>query len=522
MSLTVGGKKIGRVSRGAAGGSSLGDTTGLSPTGKKIGGKHVYGQPKAPPTTVQTMGLVPNTSTNQGPVYTPPPSAPLASFEPNTSTPAGPVYTPPPAQTPPASFEPTAAGGGSSPVSPGTGSAGSASSSGAPSTPLRQVTLTDDNGVQQAYEYDPNFSFISQTGRYQYDFWTKEGQKERLKNALEVSGFGTTGVQFSGGESDPTSLPGAKATINVLNAAAILYGAAGAFNSLANAGKLGQLAATPGGVQTIAGSTKTAATAANVGKTIAGVPKNPGTIANTINGIKALLTGNKLITVGVVLGTLKMTGSQIESVNKDKTDFTKESRALQQKLLDAGMYDMARELYETNKDIRTGFDQILPYIPIFGDTAAKKQILEGRDQLYEAELAFEKFEKKAIEQAKAEAEAQDAADQATADQQAADQNAIDNKLAQDKFDYQKQQDALDRKDRQTQGNAAADAQAGADATALEDQGGSTLGFGLLGTGGATQFVDKDKAARFYYSKPYEELTAAQKALLNLLKQGQQT
>jgi len=56
-----------------------------------------------------------------------------------------------------------------------------------------------------------------------------------------------------------------------------------------------------------------------------------------------------------------------------------------------------------------------------------------------------------------------------------------------------------------------------EATATTASDGSSLSFGLLGTGGATEFVDRDTASNAYFGKVYSELTPAQQRLLNLLK-----
>jgi hypothetical protein len=47
---------------------------------------------------------------------------------------------------------------------------------------------------------------------------------------------------------------------------------------------------------------------------------------------------------------------------------------------------------------------------------------------------------------------------------------------------------------------------------------SSLKFGLLHPGAATEFVDRDKASQYYFSVPYAELTPAQQVLLNKLKE----
>ena len=56
-----------------------------------------------------------------------------------------------------------------------------------------------------------------------------------------------------------------------------------------------------------------------------------------------------------------------------------------------------------------------------------------------------------------------------------------------------------------------------ESTATENSGASTLNFGILGSSGEVEFVDRDAASNVYFGKVFEELTPAQKKLLMLSK-----
>jgi hypothetical protein len=505
-------------------------TNKLEKTGKQLAVGNVERKGGGYKTGVIPSGATAVRDVPSGKVYSNAPMpAPVAPPIVPSSTlpvpPVGDVPAPPPAL-------PLQGGGGSAPSSNSPGdTALSPSNSPAPggvSTPQQQqtkpVTVFDSNGVASTFNVDPRYSFISQTGQYQHPFYTREGQAERLKNALETSGFRLSGTQFSGGSEEPTNIPGATTAINALNAAAVVYGGAKVFSSIASWSKVGALAASPGGAQLVAGTVPEAATAAGATTAVVGqVAKNPSTVAQTINFLKTMSLQNKAISIGAVLTIMGTTSNKITTVEGNRVDFSKESGDLQVDLRRVGLNDMADELYNTNKDLVDDFDSILTYVPYFGGNSNQKAIEKARDELNDANRAYEQ----AVEQEKVDAinkqledevkaadvkRQQDLTDAATKREQEltdrADSRAYEEKQKQEERAYQQQ----------TTSQAAID-QAKLDATATIDSGGSTLQFGLLGTGGSTEFVDKDKASKVYFGKVYDELTPEQKLLLNLLKGG---
>jgi len=176
------------------------------------------------------------------------------------------------------------------------------------------------------------------------------------------------------------------------------------------------------------------------------------------------------------------------------------------------------------------------YTPVIGFDLTKatiaecQSILDGAVQADEnkrkADIALAKEEEQKAEEAAKVAEEEtkrqqditDLADKRTYEEkqtaeqrtynegQEAEQRAYNEQTKEEQRNYNEQQAALE-----------AQRQAGLEATATESSGSSTLTFGLLNTGGDTQFVDRDKAAQYYFEKPYEDLTPAQKKLLMLSK-----
>lgn len=407
---------------------------------------------------------------------------------------------------------------------------------------LQTKTVVDKNGVATTYQnYDSTKSFISQTGSYEFPFWTKEGQAERVKNLFEVSGFAKTGIQFSGGEQDPTSLPGARATVNVLNAASIVYGGASLYKSMAQMGKVGSLALGPSGAETLA---------ANVAPTTtqvlaAGKPAvNPATTAHTINFIKTALASKDPVVVGSIIlsglgavaGSFKIAGSTLQNaatVEGMQTSYAKASGELQNKYLQEAekttdpiikefLLQQAKELSEKNKDIVSGYDQIRPFIPFLAGFS-ESQIHKATAELNEYNVKYDNFISRKIEEEKAVAEEAAVAEE-IATQQADAQKVIDNRnFQQQQQDDQQEFQRSEREARQAfeeRQNAIAAGQKQFDEdTQITSSEGGTLTFGLLGGGGATEFVSADRAAQAYFGKVYEELSPEQKRLLNLLKGG---
>ena len=379
--------------------------------------------------------------------------------------------------------------------------------------------------------------------QYQYDFFTKEGQAERLKNALETASFRTSptsiGGQYIHGVSET-----ATAAIDAVNILNILNAGQSVFKAIAGMGKIGQLALSAGGAQTIAA---TIPEAAGIAPTIAAVGAPAVNTVTTAAKVGFIANLFKMQGMGKVigLGAVVSAMSGATSTRKDISDYIKDSGALIMKLREEGMSEMADELAESNKDLRDGFDLYLPYIPVIGANLEKNKIQGYRDKLndnlntYDAKVRADK-EKQAADKLAADQAATIAkmtADTAkTESDRINDQKVKDEQRAYDeqkaeKERKQKQQDLVDsrryneqqqtetRSYNEQQTTAAAQREFDQSAIATEAAGSSTLNFGLLSSGGSVEFVDRDKAATVYFGKPYVELTAAQKRLLDLSKGG---
>jgi FKBP-type peptidyl-prolyl cis-trans isomerase len=204
-------------------------------------------------------------------------------------------------------------------------------------------------------------------------------------------------------------------------------------------------------------------------------------------------------------------------LNNDATAFTLSFVKDEQALRDAKLPELADEINKCAQDFKDALESG-EYNNIFtGKKNGTKALNECKDKLASGLSQVEKI--KAQEAAQKIADAQTAADtKATADvANREDQQAFQAGEAQKSRDFQQQQQQQ-QQDYQAQNNQAQwQADYNAQATATETSQGSTLTFGLLNTGGATEFVDKDKASQVYYGKNYDELTPEQQMLLNLLK-----
>jgi hypothetical protein len=492
---------------------------------------------------IPALGSTTNSVSNNLPAPNPFATIPQSAYGTSSAqygqvSPTGQVEVPPlTAQSQPT----TAASGGvnNSTPQPGTGQTSVNGSAGGVPLQTRTVQVQNPDGSSTAYTINNNDSYFNQLGKYEFDFWSSEGQKERLLAALDMtSPFNTKSVEF-GGNYVPGASEATRALILAANIGSVLTAGAAVFKALSAMNKVGAVAMSARGAEQLASTIPEASGSlpwlAKAGITGTGeAALNTKTAATSINFIKSIEFGAKLTTVGGILTILGMTGSGVLSTKEDKVKFSKDSGDLAVKLREVGMNSLADELYATNKDLVEGFDQLKPFLPLFGKSWAGTQIQDARDELNDANRAYEsavKAENEAKIAASTAADVTAAEVKAAADKAAlADKRAYDekqaaqdrqNKLAdvadQRNYDAQQQQDQrnYDAQQQATQQQS----QSYADAAALESSGGSTLTFGLLNTGGGTQFVDKDKAAQVYFGKVYDQLTPEQQMLLNLLKGG---
>lgn len=489
---------IGNVSRGSSGGYSLGSVAvtdpkaGLTASSMVPVGLDPRGQPIYAPAQANNNFYTennPNTSLATGQaVYTPPPATPGASQLPQESlSSGGPGQTTSTQNRPPEASQ-------------------SNPQAGAPQ--YRAVTVENKDGTSTTYQTDPTKSFISQTGRYEFPFWTLEGQKERLQNALETTSPRLTPTSI-GGQYIPGASEATTAVIDAANVGAILYSANKVFQTLGTMNKVGMAAITTGRAATIPEAAGTITKAAATAGTITQNTKNTASLIQLLKSTKIIVGG--VVGLGGLLTYLTTTSGRNTGTREEQVNFAKDSGELQLKLRQAGMFDMADELYETNKELEEGLNKLsilkplLPYKIKNGIAEAERELNEANTEYERVKYEQEQEELKAAEQAKAAAEEQQRAFQ------------VEEREARQEFETSEREARQEYQLQQTS-QAAAD-QARLEATETIEGSGSTLNFGLLGTGGATEFVNKDRASQYYFEKTYEELTPAQKMLLNLLKGG---
>lgn len=422
---------------------------------------------------------------------------------------------------------------GAQPTSQAPGGGGTQGVITKPESQSRKVTITNKDGSISNYQVDPKYSYISQTGQYEFDFWTAEGQKERIMNAIDTATIRTSSTAIMG-EYVPVASEATTVLIDALNVATILNAGTNIFRAIAGMNKVGSLALTANGAKELAATVPEAS--GTICKIVAAGKVVPNT-KNAATGIKLIsnLFNSKLMTrtsIGAIILGIGLTGAT--QVRKDVSDYIKDSGALALKLRDAGMNDMADELIASNKDLKDGLDVVLPYIPYLGKNIQENKIQDYIDKLNEMNLKYDEVVKAEKEKEIYDAllNEQQAAElkrqqditgledkRAYEESQQAEQRTYNEQQKAEQRTYNEEQQLEQRTYNEQEQQRQAEAQARAEAIMTETSEGSTLNFGLLNTGGATQFVDKDKAAQVYFGKVYEELTPEQKMLLNLLKGG---
>lgn len=403
------------------------------------------------------------------------------------------------------------------------------------------VTVNQDGQRATYYGVDPNTSVISQTGSYQYPFFTADGQAERVQNALATLNplrMSSTliGGKYRAGLSEATT-----GLIWAANAAAVINAAGAVFNTVRGLATVGATAATTGGAEAIAGS-NLAATGVSVtyGPTSIGVAANTANIANQIKTIAGIPAAAKnaatlggVITLTGATSAIGKSSNDKQKVKEETIKYLKDSGDLAVKLREAGLYDLADEIAAGNRDLLEGLKSTLPYIPFMTKNAKLSEIQDYIQRLDEINRSYE-----AKVKADNEREIEDALKQEKQQAEAKalqDQIALENKQSYDRAREREQRrynEAQQAKDRAyseaklaesraySESQKAADRalQLGLDSASTQAADPSSLKFGLLHPGSATEFVDRDKASQFYFTKPYNELTPEQMMLLNKLKE----
>jgi hypothetical protein len=363
-----------------------------------------------------------------------------------------------------------------------------------------------------------------------------ENSFDAIKERFKEETFATLGISIDGYQppagtqfTAPMAIPGA-GEIEKLFAKQLALNSVSknSIKNAANMEKIGKKIVSPGGIEEVASNTAEAAGNLKKGATAAGeVVDNSKNMKEILKQITkdAKAYAAPLTVIGAVFGFYygkkKSVSAGRTAIDDDATAFSKSFVQDGKTLTEAGYPELANEIYQCAEDVKTAlesgdFDNIFD-----GKEKGLKAMNECRDRLYNG---LTQVEKDKTEKAK-----QDAIDKAAADAAALEEQRLYNEQQKEEQrlynEQQKEEQRLyneAQRDEQRRYNeqqiaAQAEAEAIAEATALEGAEGSTLNFGLLSTGGAVQFVDQDKAAQVYFKKPYEELTPEQRALLNLLK-----
>ena len=383
-----------------------------------------------------------------------------------------------------------------------------------------------------AYGVNPEESFISQTGGYQYPFFTAEGQGERLQNALATLNPFRLSKTLIAGKDVPGASEATTGLIWAVNAAAVLNAAGNLWNTYKAFQAVGATASAAGGAKALASTIPQAGGVVKETVKLAPVANTANT-ARAIESVTSLIGKNKLLSIGATITLLGMGVNGQTMTRKEASDYIEESGELAVKLREAGMDDLADEIAANNRELKDNLKTILPYIPYIGKNIITGDIQDYVDRLNEITLSYEAKVKADQEAEKQRAIAEDQAAEKEKGLQEAfmqeEQRRYSEAQKREQRAYNEAQEAEQRSyDEQRLAESRAYSAArqseersyalGLESTATEPAQPSALKFGLLHPGGSTEFVDRDKASQYYFSKTYTELTPEQQALLNKLKE----
>ena len=241
-------------------------------------------------------------------------------------------------------------------------------------------------------------------------------------------------------------------------------------------------------------------------------------VATTAAGGGAGFAG--VMKVGALIALAWQTAGQYKTQTADQTTYLKDSGDLAVQLLEVGMTDEANQIYQTQKEVNSYFKTIAA-IPILGTFIDSTRIKEAIVEMDNFERDYEKQNQILLDN---QTEQKVLDERAYKEQQLQEQRRYDEQQLAEKRAYEEQikeeERAYEEEKAAREAEAAAEAAYASEATATEGTGGSTLTFGILNSGGDTEYVDIQKASQYYFGKAYEELTEAQKRLLMLSKGSQ--
>lgn len=405
-------------------------------------------------------------------------------------------------------------------------------------------------GATGSWSDKPEESYIAQNGVYQYDFWTLEGQKERLKNMGQVTLAALNPFdkrQINANIGNPTLKAGTEWAANhpfetALIATTVYEGAAPLLKSIGNMGKLGQVALTspesvaaniPEATGTLTQAQRFAAQV-KAGQ-VASNTKSTLTLLKEVNSVSRYLT-RPLLTVGAmtsfIVGKNQLSQMGQVAISDDIETFYSDWSKQAQKFRDVGMYNEAEELYQCAKDVESDLNNGAFSNILSGRKEGTAAINKCKKELSESIVEYDRIvsneRAKAAEIAVAEERAQaelkrqqELADKEEQRRYNEQQDMLQRQqLLADRADERAYKEAQLAEQRAYNEKLLAQQQQQADfesATATENSGSSALVFGLLNSSGEVEFVDRDAASKAYFGKVFEELTPAQKKLLMLSK-----
>jgi hypothetical protein len=290
---------------------------------------------------------------------------------------------------------------------------------------------------------------------------------------------------------------------------------------------LGATASTTEGAATIASTSPEAAGVVSTAPSAGAITTNTATGATTI-GFFANIMKSKLA-LGLLIGgmpsltTLISAGTGGAETRRSASTYIKNGNDMITLLEGVGMNAEADQIHQDMLDVQDDFETIIPYIPWIGKTIETNKIQAFVDELSAINREYDKRKAEQVAQAVID-------DRAYKEQQLAEQRTYEQQQLEEQRAYNEAQTASDRAYAEQQQAEQRAYEAGLPETVSEP--GSTLGFGLLSSGGETRLVkkgtstgegsyitDPNEIANYYFGIPYSQLNDVQKELVDMISEG---
>jgi hypothetical protein len=287
-----------------------------------------------------------------------------------------------------------------------------------------------------------------------------------------------------------------------------------------NYANVGDLVKNANGLNQVAGNVQEAQGIISGAEQAGEIAKNSKNVLTLLNGFVSSHPWVPALSLGFIISQVTQTITKEATLESKETEFIKEAGASADLFRELGMYDEANKAEEMMRDLRSGIDEWLYYIPFgigeaFGSERLEKykRILDDYirqyDQRKEEEvkqlvLEEREYEEKKLEEKRRYDEQQQAADRAYAESQKQEQRRYDEQQQAEQRAYE------------------------SGLPQYESEPGSTLGFGLLNSGGATVLVkktaqnagqlvtDPEEISMYYFGIPYAQLNDVQRNLVDMI------